>query len=223
MTYGSDIGSKFNEDGSVRRYPGNTVVADITPGCSAYDVMQHLRQMVIDAGMADYLILLPTDSYHMTLLGGLNDAKRGDWWPHEKLPNHVSMDIADDYTTNVMHKVGLPGPQRMRFDYVRMSKSAMVVILQTTDEAQEKLLRKFRDDAAQELGAYRPNHDKYRFHISLAYVRVIPEGEAEVRCQNMLEQMNAYLAQQPAFETGAPYVAYFDDMLHYSHTRIPRD
>ena len=39
MTYGSTIGEKFYEDGSVRRYPGNTIVADILPGCGAYDVM----------------------------------------------------------------------------------------------------------------------------------------------------------------------------------------
>ena len=49
--YGRDIGRKFYEDGSVRRYPGNTVVADVVPGMVAYDVMLHLKQMVLDAGL----------------------------------------------------------------------------------------------------------------------------------------------------------------------------
>ena len=30
--YGKEIGRKFYEDGKVRRYPGNTVVADVVPG-----------------------------------------------------------------------------------------------------------------------------------------------------------------------------------------------
>ena len=53
MIYGKDIGKKFDKDGNVLHYPGNTVVADIVPGCSAYDVMSHLRQMVIEAGFED--------------------------------------------------------------------------------------------------------------------------------------------------------------------------
>ena len=56
--YGRDIGRKFYEDGSVRRYPGNTVVADVVPGMVAYDVMLHLKQMVIDAGFDKDIILI---------------------------------------------------------------------------------------------------------------------------------------------------------------------
>ena len=55
MTYGSTIGEKFYEDGSVRRYPGNTIVADILPGCGAYDVMTHLRDMIAEYGLSTTL------------------------------------------------------------------------------------------------------------------------------------------------------------------------
>lgn len=222
MMCGTAIGEKFYEDGSVRRFPGNTVVADILPGCGAYDVMKHLRDMIPEYGLSDYFILLPEDSYHMTLWGGLNDQKRHSWWS-PSLSMDATMEEADDCVAAAMDKVGLPGPQKMRFDRPVCTKNCMVIHVNTLDDEQEKLLRKFRDDAANAIGCFRPNHEKHKFHISLAYVRVIPEGEAKERCDKMLADMTAYLAGQPVFETAAPYLAFFDDMLYFHDTRIPRD
>ena len=78
MTYGKTIGIKFYEDGSVRRYPGNTVVADITPDCPAYTVMTHIHDMVIESELDSHLILLPRNSYHMTVIQGVTEeVKKG--------------------------------------------------------------------------------------------------------------------------------------------------
>ena len=220
--YGTAIGEKFYKDGSVRRFAGNTVVADILPGCAAYDVMTHLRSMIAEYGLSDYFILLPEDSYHMTILGGLNDQKRPVWWP-EALPMDASMEAADDHVAAAMEKVGIPGPQKMKFDYAGCTKNCMTIQVRTLSDEQEHLLRKFRDDASAEMGVFRPNHEKHKFHISLAYVRVIPEGDAKTRCDKMLEDMTAYIAEQPIFETAQPYLTFFDDMLFFHHNRIPRD
>jgi len=222
MTYGRDIGRKFYEDGSVRRYPGNTVVADVTPGCSAYDVMLHLRQMVLDAGFDHYLILLPEDSYHMTVFRGLNDQVRVDTnWP-ARLPKDTPMAQVDDYVSEAVKAAQIPGPVRMKFDQVKFGSSCMIVHLLPADEEQEKILRDFRDRAAENVGVFFPHHDEYRFHISLGYTRIVPEGEVAEKAKELIEKMNAYIAQQPEFETTPPYMAYFDDMLAFSPTRIPR-
>ena len=144
MTYGKDIGKKFYEDGTVRHYPGNTVVADIVPGCSAYDVMLQLRQMLIDRGLAQYFVLLPADSYHMTLIRGLNDQVRTDaYWP-ASLSKDTPMTQVDDYISTAIEKAGLPGPVRMRFDRVNVSASCCTVRLVPADEAQAQLLQQFR-------------------------------------------------------------------------------
>jgi hypothetical protein len=222
MTYGKTIGEKFYEDGSARRYPGNTIVADILPGCGAYDVMTRLRDMIAEYGLSDYFILLPEDSYHMTILGGLNDQKRHEWWP-EDLPLDATMDEADDYVAAAIEKVGLPGPQKMKFYYAHCSKGCLTIRVDTLSEEQEKALRKFRDECSGEMGCFRPGHEKHHFHISLAYVRVIPEGEAAERRDKMLADMTAYIENQPIFETAAPYLTFFDDMLFFHHNRIPRD
>lgn len=222
MTYGKDIGKKFYEDGTVRHYPGNTVVADIVPGCSAYDVMLQLRQMLIDRGLAQYFVLLPTDSYHMTLIRGLNDQVRTDaYWP-ASLSKDTPMTQADDYISTAIEKAGLPGPVRMRFDRVNVSASCCTVRLVPADEAQAQLLQQFRDRAAAAIGLRLPGHDNYRFHISLGYVRVVPEGTDAQKLEDLKAKMDVLIAEQPEFTTTAPYMAYYDDMLAFSPERIPR-
>lgn len=222
MKYGKDIGKKFYEDGTVRHYPGNTVVADILPGNSAYDVMLHLRQMVIDAGFGEDLILLPSDSYHMTVIRGLNDQVRTDkFWP-EKLAKDIPMEAVDDYVSAAIESVGLPGPIRMKFDCVFWNASCCIVHLNPADEDQQRILRDFRDRAADTIGLHLPGHDNYRFHISLGYTRIVAEGEDAERLEKLKAEMDAYIARQPAFETAAPYMAYYNDMLAFSPSRLSR-
>ena len=222
MTYGKTVGIRFNEDGSARRFPGNTVVADVTPEVPAYQVMRKLEQMVLDAGFRDKLILLPADSYHMTVIQGINDQNRGsDRWP-TALPLDATMEQADAYFAAAIGRAGLPGPVRMRFHEISAGSTCVMARLQPADASQEKILRDFRDRAATELGHFIPGHETYRFHISLAYTRIVPEGEDAERMAALKEEMNALLASQPPFETTRPYIAYFNDMLAYSHEPLPR-
>lgn len=224
MQYGSTIGVKFHEDGSVRQFKGNTVVADVVPGSSAYKTMCRLRQMVMDAGLDDHLILLPEDSYHITYISGFNDQQRIDgYWPEERvLSRSASMKEADDFVTDAIESIGIPGPARMVFDNVGWGANCCIIRLKPADENEHKRLFEFRDQAAEALGVRRPNHEKYRFHISLGYTRVIPEGGAEERKKKLVEEMEKLMAQQPEFLTTQAYMAYFDDMYAFSPTRIPR-
>lgn len=220
--YGSDIGRKFYEDGSVRRYPGNTVVADVVPGMSAYDVMLHLKQMVIDAGFDHEVILMPADSYHMTVFRGLNDQVRVDSnWP-AALPKDTPMEQVDDYVSAAVAKAVIPEPTRMKFDEIRFGSSCMIARLLPADAEQEKILRDFRDRAADAVGVRFSGHETYHFHITLGYTRIVPEGDRLKDKEALLAKMNAYIANQPEFYTTKAYMAYFDDMLRFSPERLPR-
>ena len=224
MQYGSTIGMKFYEDGKVRQFKGNTVVADVVPGSSAFDTMCQLRQMVIDAGLDSHLILMPEDSYHITYISGFNDQQRiDDYWPEDAVfSRNATMEEADDFVSAAIESVGIPGPARMVFDNVGWGAGCCIIRLKPADEAQHKLLFDFRDRAAAALGVRRPNHENYKFHITLGYTRIVTEGEDEQRRQALKEKMEALMAQQPAFLTTQAYMAYFDDMYAFSPTRIPR-
>lgn len=218
--YGEQIGKKFEMDGSARRYPGNTVIADVRPGCGAYDVMTKLRQMAIDAGFADSMILLPEDSYHMTVLRGLNDLVRTDaFWP-EKLAKDTPMQQVDDHVSAAVASVDMPGPIRMKFRGIRVNGEDFRVLLSPADEAQQSILRAFRDQAADAIGLRLPGHDEYTYHITLAYTRLIPENPEKLNA--LVAEMERCIASQPAFETTPPYMAYYDDMLAFHANRIQR-
>ena len=207
----------------MRRFPGNTVVADIVPGCSAYDVMLRLRKAIEDAGFGEYFTLLPTDSYHMTVIRGLNDQVRTDTnWP-AKLPKDTPMAEVDDYVSAAIARAGLPGPFKMKFDALSSSDSVIIVHLVPADEQQRQRIWEFRDRAAEEIGLRLPGHERYRFHISLGYTRVVPEGEAAERLEELKARINQELAEEPAFFTEPPYMAYYHDMYAFSPVRIPRD
>ena len=223
MTYGRDIGKKFYEDGSVRRYPGNTVVAPIREDSAAYAVMKHLRERVIELGMDKYLILLPINSYHMTVIRGVNDQVRKDThWP-KALPMYSPMSEVDDYMERAITAADIPGPVRMRFDKVVMNDGDVKVVVAPADDEEKRTLLEFRDRAADSIGLHLPGHDNYVFHITLAYTRVIPEGEDEVRMNEMIEGFCDYVADKGEFWTSAPHVAFYDDMLKFSPTRVKRD
>ena len=176
IEYGSQIGRKFEKDGSVRRYPGNTVIADVRPGCAAYDAMTHLRTIAREAGLEDTMILLPEDSYHMTVIRGLNDQVRTDaYWP-AALAKDATMEQADDYVQRAFESAGMPGKIRMRFCGVWVNEEDFRVLLEPADAEQAKILRNFRDRAAAALGLFLPGHESYTYHITLAYTRVVPQG-----------------------------------------------
>lgn len=220
--YGDQIGKKFEADGRARRYPGNTVIADVQPGCSAYDVMTQLRQMVLDAGFADNMILLPEDSYHMTVIRGLNDQVRTDaFWP-AALPKDAPMDAVDDYVSSAIARAQLPGPIRMRFRGIQVNDEDFRVLLSPADDAQMQRIRSFRDAAADAIGLRLPGHDAYTCHITLAYTRIVPEGEAAAKLQALVRDMTAIVLAQPVFETTPPYMAYYDNMLAFSADRLQR-
>lgn len=222
MQYGSSIGIKYFEDGSVRTYPGNTVVAAITPESGGYEVLCRLREMIISSGMDRHVITLPNDSYHMTVIRGLNDQVRVDTnWP-AALPKTAPMEQVDDHVSAAVANAGLPGPALMKFHKAHFSKNCLVIHLTPANEEQDRILRSFRDRVAENLGLQLPGHDTYHFHVSLGYTWVIPEGSDAAKMDRLLAQMDEILAQQPPFLTGAPYMAYFRDMHHFSPVRIPR-
>ena len=216
MTYGSSIGKKFYEDGQVRPFRGNTVVADITTRNPAYAVMLKLRKMVKAYDLDEHYILLPPDSYHMTVIDGLvSDVRDEAHWP-AALAQDASMETADAYISSAIARAALPGPVCMRFDAIHVSKNCIIAHLLPNDETQEQILRTFRDRAAAQIGLKLPKHDTYRFHISLGYTRIVPEGDAAERLAQMVDAMNTFLAEQSAFMTGIPYMAYFEDMHKFT-------
>lgn len=222
MPYGSQIGKKFHADGTAARYPGNTVVSDATPETRAYQVMSECLKMLESAGLSELFIPLPEDSYHMTVIRGVNDlVRQAAYWP-DALPADAPMSAADDYMTAAISRVANPGVMRMRFGEAKINAEDFRISMLPADEEQEKLLRAYRDQVADAVGLRLPGHDGYTFHITLAYTWQLPDEKQSQEIGALKARIDALLAAQPVVELHPPHVAYYRDMLSFSAERIER-
>ena len=222
MKYGLQIGLKFNQDGSPKKYPGNTVIADVNPDNPAYPVIRGLRGILEEGELGRCYIFLPEDSYHVTIIRGLNDYVRdAAFWPAE-LPADLPMEQVDDYFVSRAGTVEVPEKIHMRFSHVRIDDHDVRICLEPWDPQEETRLRRYRDEVASRLGLWLPGHDTYTYHITLAYVRTIPEGDCRREQERRVSRMDACLKNQDGFFLSSPRIAFYDDMLRFESQRIPR-
>ena len=220
--YGSQINRKFHPDGTAARYPGNTVVSDATPETRAYQVMSECLAMLREAGLDSLFIPLPEDSYHMTVIRGVNDLVReAAYWP-AALPLDADMNAADDYMAAAIGSVPNPGRMRMRFGEAKITEEDFRVSMLPADDEQERVLRAYRDQVAEAVGLRLPGHDSYTFHITLAYTWRLPDAAQTATVRALKERMDRLLAAQPAVELHPPHTAFYRDMLSFSSERIGR-
>ena len=169
IRYGKQIGKKFNKDGSTGIFVGNTVVADIQKDTESMDILCEIGKAIKDHAPEDAYILLPSESYHMTLFRGINDQVREPgFWPPD-LDISSAFVKADDYFQNRLEGVKLPSDIRMKFKDIVFDEEDVHVVLVPVDTAEEEKLKVYRDQAADSLGFRQPGHDKYTYHVTLAY------------------------------------------------------
>ena len=223
MKYGSQIGNKFHEDGTAACYPGNTVIADVCPGNPAYEVMTACLGMLRESGLEELFISLPEDSYHMTVIRGVNDRVRSRaYWP-DALPEDAPMQTVDAYMRAAVERVPNPGAIRMRFDCAVITAEDFRIRLKPTSEAQEKALIRYRDAVADSIGLRLPGHGDYRYHMTLAYTWRLPDEAQAKAMEELAARMNEMLSKQGEIVLDPPHFAWYRDMLSFSDKPIERD
>ncbi|BBB58427.1 hypothetical protein UNDKW_0154 [Undibacterium sp. KW1] len=74
-----DVNRKFNADGSVRSFAGNTFVGHIEQqgaGFQGFDTLLNVYREVPKYSFKEKIALLPPSSYHITVFVGVNDEDR---------------------------------------------------------------------------------------------------------------------------------------------------
>ena len=94
--FGRTVGTKFNADGSVIRFPGNTVISKVTPDMPVFSHISEIRDFLKenDGGCVAYL---PDESWHMTVIEGLCDQVRDPAHWSSKLKNDAKLSEADTF------------------------------------------------------------------------------------------------------------------------------
>ena len=176
--YTKAVGTKFHADGSLRRFPGNTIVchtAHLEPLQSHLVWVQSEYKKLSFANSK--LAFLPPSSFHMTFFELLCDeVRRPELWS-SKLALDAPLEETDRFFAQVLRGFDFPQEIHMRVDDLHVS----TIRLRPKSEEHEAYLRAKRDELAEITGVRQPNHDRYGFHISLAYllIQLTPEEKDE--------------------------------------------
>ena len=175
-------GSKFNADGSARSFPGNTIISPVPADSAFWRALTDGHDLLRQGKFSSCLALLPPSSYHMTFFPGVVDAVRDPYhWPKD-LPLDAPLTECTRLFEEKLRSfdLGCNPPFRFFARSFQWKAAAPAFQLAPVDAAENKKLRDLRDRLARRLELKKPDHDKYGFHVTTAYlVRRMTPSQAQ--------------------------------------------
>jgi hypothetical protein len=172
MSHTRVVGTKFHPDGSVRQFPGNTIICYCDPASNTYALLDWTQQEIKMQPFADKITLLPMSSMHMTVMQLLCIDHRvaAEW--SKNLSLEATVEEADQFFIETVAKVPPPDNFRMAYTGLAVSDVGFGFGLKPADAATHEAIWAFRNAIAEATGVRFPNHNDYKFHISLGYLIV---------------------------------------------------
>jgi len=176
-----DVGRKFFADGRVRRFAGNTIICHAPQqdgpfqpaGFQAFDTLLSIYRDLPGHAFSRKLAVLPPSSYHMTIFGCADDQeRRPGLWPAD-VPLDAPMAECDAALAErlVGFELDCALPIRMCINDAEpaVHPDPILIDLTPADEEEAQKLRRLRDRLSEALKIRQPNHDRYAYHMSIAY------------------------------------------------------
>ncbi|NKI73649.1 DUF1868 domain-containing protein [Dickeya sp. CFBP 2040] len=214
-----DIGGKFDPDGSVSRFPGNTIISHIPLDSDASNAFMTVRDTLKQQDFSHCLAFTPPSSYHMTVFEGVNETKRRlPFWPVD-LPTDAPMQACSDHLARKLAGFDLQAtlPFKMRItNFNAQLDSGAILRLTPADNNEERKLRTLRDQLSERLEIRAPDHDTYGFHVTLGYlVRWMTEEESQAYLKTQQACLRYLQQQVPVLELGVPEFCVFNDIFAF--------
>lgn len=219
---------KFYLDGRLRPFAGNTIICHLPQQSRTRNAISELGDALRSASFTSKLGVLPADSYHVTILGGVNDQDRKRYgWPSD-IPLDAPIEKANAVIAQRLSNYRIHRDLPLRFvidsERTRAPQRASGLHLVPADEHEAEKIRLLRDSLAADVFKYRAdNHANVGFHISLAY-QLQPFTVAERReYQTMIEMHSAKIvATADVIELGIPEFCTFADMSRFEFRNFLR-
>lgn len=218
-----NIGNKFNEDGSFRFFPGNTVISKLDHSAPVWQEFLTIRGMLEALPAAHCATMLPDDSIHMTVFEGVcHQWRKPELWT-SLLPLDCRLSETDDLMERAIASVPPLGPVNMRMESVRVSfGSSIRLVPATQDDADE--LHRYREACSAATGIRHPIHDTYGYHLSICYFTTTPTDEEEAQLRDFGERATAYIRERGfVFPILPPKLTYFNNMYDFTPIRFDRN
>lgn len=215
--YTGFVGQKFHEDGSVREFPGNTVISKITPDMLIYSGLVETQERLKALDRAGKYAFLPPSSLHMTVIEGVCDQVRTPARWSSELALDMPLPEVNQFVLDCYARLSPPDSLRMRIAKTDFSQ-LLFIVLEPADAAAERSLKDFRDQFALETGIRFPNHDTYTFHVSLAYKLIhLTADEERVFRGEQEEVLQDLVTKYPVLELRKPDLTSFENMFRFDN------
>lgn len=201
---------KFKDDGSFRPFAGNTVVANLADQLDLVQLVSSLQEVYRELPCCPKLTLLPLSSLHMTVMELLCDQNRHPAFWSKFLPLDLPITAVHAYFGEQLSHFPLT-QESIRMRVVGLGLENLQ--LEPADEASRRRLEAIRQYISYKTGVIFPNHHRYRFHISIAYLREPLTPDEEAVASERLASLSAdWLTPAPEVRISRIDYTTFEDM-----------
>ena len=214
-----NVGKKFNEDGSAKRFPGNTIICHIPNQSPQFDFLMKIRGELMRQSWIKKYSLLPPSSFHMTVIEGICDSvRKPSHWP-TKLALDASLKEADEFFIQQFNEIIPPQSFQTTGTYLFIGNTIGMRIVPVSVEMKD-LMRKYRDHVAEKLGLWFPGHDFYQFHVSFAYLIERLSFKERIQTLRFMKRIRKEIKSNFGILTlNTPELTFFENMTNFAPSR----
>lgn len=214
--YPAGVGSKFAVDGGVLPFPGNTIIAHLSPSDPLCTSLMELHQKLSASPLSSIFTLLPPESWHMTIFEGVCDQVRyPGYWPND-LSMEAQLSECNNRFAKKLRSFELNDDEtefRLRIEGISPLKIGIGIHLEPETTPEDSKLRRIRGRLSELLQIRHPHHDHYELHLSLAYFIRHPTEEQEKELAHLLLGHLQYAPKRLVL--GRPEFCIFENMFHF--------
>lgn len=223
ICFGQSVGKKFSNSGDALEFKGNTIICLLEHDSEVFRRVVQERDILSSALPKTVFSTLPDISLHMTAIEGVCDRVRDKSHWTSLLPLNTPLASVDDLFEEKWKSVPAFPDVHMRFECLWIESGICIGLYPATYE-DDVLIRDWRDAAGTVMGLHFPGHDRYRFHISLGYGISMPDKEQFGFLEKEKSRFDKKCSEEHfIFKVPSASMTYFDSMLFFSKTRIPRN
>lgn len=202
-----DVGRKFNSDGSVHPFAGNTFIGHVGQQEADFDMFDKLLDVYRELprhGFARKLSVLPPSSYHVTVFVGLNEVDRGKArWP-AGFPSDTPLEVVSQvYAERMRSFDGLKTTEP--YDFIvngrpeLRNEGTLQIRLKPARTETLARLNAVRDRLSELTGIRDARHTRYQYHLTLGYLNqfLTPVEAAEMRDATERWERHIFASGQP--------------------------
>ena len=207
--------NKFDYKGKALLWPGCTIICQIPLHSDLSNEITNFQKKLKYFNPKETYSYLPPSSFHMTLFDCCNlNTKNTKYWPTDIDPDMDYKDISIELNKRIQNYIF---PEELNLK-LKMFFGGYSIVLEPFSEKDEKILRNCRDELSSLLKIKFENHQRYTFHITLAYIlRELNKNEIKSLIEFNKQLSFDFSKKFPKITLTKPEICTFEDMLEFKN------